>query len=552
MTDLPNFTSARLHTIDLAIVVGYLVLVLGIGLYNARSQKNLGEYFLAGRELRWLVLGLSLLAALNSGLDYLMQPSAMIQYGATILVANLSWLVLLPYVFWVTLPLYRSLGVVSAYDYLERRFDVRVRTLAAGIFVLWRLGWMATALYVPALVINSASGGQVSISLVIVIVGAVITLFTLLGGIRAVIWNEVLQCVVMFLGLGATVIIALQQVGGGFGTVIQNLGAVGDPARLRPPAAMAESPWAYLTIPMTVGGMFIAILVSRLTTYTCDQVMVQRFQTSLTLGDARRGMILTAIGDVIWMLVLGLVGLALFAFFRAKFGGLPPWAAEHPDRLFPFFIVEVFPVGLTGLILAAIMAASIASIGCALNSITSVVAIDFIDRLFTNRARASLEPQAQLERTQVRVSRFITLVVGVVGVLIALQVNRLGSLIEISNKLINSFSGPMLGIYLLGMFTRSATWVGALLGGAVGTLVTIYFAFQREINALLNSAFALGLEPDAVVSFLWPSPLGLMATLVVGYAASWATQAARQKAGEDWVWSHIIRERQPELSRPQN
>jgi SSS family solute:Na+ symporter len=543
---MPEFSQSRLHWIDLLIVVGYLVAVFGIGVFHARRQKNLGEFFLAGRELRWLVLGLSLLAALNSGLDYLMQPSAMIQFGAAILTANLTWFVLLPYVFRVTLPLYRRLGVVSAYDYLERRFDLRVRTLAATIFILWRMGWMATALYVPALVVSATSGGRIPAAATIVVVGLVITSFAMLGGIRAVIWNEVLQCVIMFLGLTATVFISIRQVDGGLLTIVEQLRAVGNLTELQSPASVAAGPFSYFYIPMTAGGMFIAVLVARLTTYTCDQVMVQRFQTSLTVADARRGMVLTAIGDITWMIALGFVGLALFAFFQAHDGGLPDWAAQHPDGLFPFFITEAFPIGLTGLIIAAIMAASISSIGCAINSVTSVVAIDFIERLYQNRSEtiASLGDDDKL--SQVRASRAITAAVGLIGILIALQVSRLGSLLEISNKLINSFTGPLLGIYLLGMFTRRATWAGALIGGAVGTLVTVYFAFQAEIFSALNAFLGLRLNVDAVVSFLWPSAFGLLSTIVVGYLASLATYAARRNEAELWVWTGITGAKAPE------
>jgi SSS family transporter len=540
---MPHIPAAQLHWFDALIILGYLAVVFGIGVYHARRQKDLDEFFLAGRELRWLVLGLSLLAALNSGLDYLMQPSAMIQFGAAILAANLTWIVLLPYAFHVTLPLYRGLGVVSAYDYLERRFDVYVRTLVAGIFILWRMGWMATALYVPALVINATSGDRIPATAVIVVVGIIITSFALLGGLRAVIWNEVLQCVVMFLGLAATVIISISHIEGGLPEILSQLREVGDPTKLHPPAGAPSGFLGYFFIPMTAGGIFIAVLVARLTTYTCDQVMVQRFQSSRTERDARRGLVLTAIGDAVWMIALGFVGLTLYAFFQARDGGLPEWATTHPDRMFPYFITEAFPVGLTGLIIAAIMAASISSIGCAINSITAVISTDFIARLGQGGGVAR---NAADNKAQVRSSRLITLVVGCVGIAIAIQVNRLGSLLEISNKLINSFTGPILGVYMLGMFTRRATSSGVLFGGAVGTLVTTFFAFQTEITVAFNAAFKANLPTNAVVSFLWPSTIGLVATVLVGYLASLSTSAARRPGTERWMWVNVIDAESPE------
>src|SRR5205823_11033799 len=160
-------------------------------------------------------VGLSLLAALNSGIDYLMQPASTIRYGVILLVGTSSWLFLYPWVTKVTLPFYRRLGVFTAYEFLEARFDVRVRSLAATIFVVWRLGWMATAIYVPCLAIDAATGGRIDFRVMILVLGVLVTLYTMLGGIEAVIWNDVIQFCIMFGGLGATVWIALHHVPGG-------------------------------------------------------------------------------------------------------------------------------------------------------------------------------------------------------------------------------------------------------------------------------------------------------------------------------------------------
>src|SRR5688572_22916673 len=165
--------------------------------------------------MSWLPVGLSLMAALNSGIDYLTQPSATIQYGLVLALGVLSWVVIYPWVSIVVFPFFRRLHVYSIYEYLETRFDVKVRTLAAIIFVAWRLGWMATALYVPCLAISATSGGQIDLTLMIVIAGVLVTLYTMLGGIQAVIWNDVIQFTVMFGGLGATVWIVASTATGG-------------------------------------------------------------------------------------------------------------------------------------------------------------------------------------------------------------------------------------------------------------------------------------------------------------------------------------------------
>jgi len=138
--------NTSIHAIDAAILVAYLIMLTSVGLYFSRRQVNLDEFFRARQSMTWLPVGLSLMAALDSAIDYLMQPSSTIRYGLILLVGSSSWLLLYPWVARVTLPFYRRLNLYTTYEYLEARFDVRVRSLAAGIFIVWRLGWMATAI----------------------------------------------------------------------------------------------------------------------------------------------------------------------------------------------------------------------------------------------------------------------------------------------------------------------------------------------------------------------------------------------------------------------
>src|SRR5215467_3226832 len=204
-----------LHPLDIVIIVLYLAMLAGVGLYFSKRQKSLDEFFLARQSMTWLPVGLSLMAALDSAIDYLMQPSSTIRYGLILLIGTSSWFFLYPWVAKVTLPFYRRLNYYTAYEYLEARFDVRVRSLAAGIFIVWRLGWMATAIYVPCLAISAATGGRIPLTETVVALGAVVTLYTMLGGIQAVIWNDVIQFCIIFAGLTATVWIALSHVPGG-------------------------------------------------------------------------------------------------------------------------------------------------------------------------------------------------------------------------------------------------------------------------------------------------------------------------------------------------
>ena len=414
---MPN----SLHTLDVVILVVYLTALAAVGVVFSRRQRSFDEFFLARRSMTWFPIGLSLMAALNSGIDYLMQPSATIRYGLVLLAGTSSWLFLYPWVAAVVLPFYRRLNARTAYEFLEARFDVRVRTLAAAIFVVWRLGWMATALYVPCLAITAVTGGAASITPMIAVLGVLVTGYTVLGGIQAVIWNDVIQFFIMFGGLAATAWISLTRVPGGLAEVWAVVPLAGAARGAAPigDGSMVGAIGAFFLEPINLAAVVVAIVVGRMAGYTSDQVMVQRFQTTKSLSDARRAFIVNAAGDALWMVGLSFIGLVLLAYFRHH--TLPPEYAS--DKILPYFMSQTFPAGAVGLVVAAILAASLSSIDSAINSATSVVVVDFYNRLIAPRGRTD-------ERHQVRISRVVTAIFGGVGTVLAANVAHIGSLLR--------------------------------------------------------------------------------------------------------------------------
>jgi len=539
-------TGLSFRFLDGLIIVVYLLSLAGIGYYHSRRQKTLKDFFLAGKSMRWIPIGLSLMAALNSGIDYLMQPSGVIKFGVVLIIVNLTWLLLYPYVFYVTLPLFRRLDVYSAYEYLERRFDVGVRALAAVIFMLWRLGWMATALYVPCLAITTATGNEDYLIPSIIVLGSLVTFYTMMGGIRAVIWTDVLQFGIMFGGLAVTILVILGNVSGGFGAIADNVFTVGKstvPDPSHPGQGASGGILGYFFIPIPTIGFLLSALVTRVTTYTSDQVMVQRFQTSKTIRDARQGFVITALGDIVWMTVLIFVGVALFTYFQQT-GGMPEWLAEKEDQVFPYFMGKVFPVGLTGLVIAAIFAASLSSLDSAVNSLTSVATLDFYERLYLGRNRGDEELDPTGQRRQVFVSRIITVLIGVIGIVLSCNVSKMGTILEIANKVINGFTGPILGIFLLGMFTKRVNSKSVFFGGILGTLMSIYTIFWSSpdlVESLSLTAFFPSGEP---ISFIWPCVFGLVVALLAGYLASFVFPSGEEEAdrADKWNWFAVTRE----------
>jgi SSS family transporter len=513
-----------LHAADVLIIAAYLLALAGVGVYFSRQQTSLDGYLMAGHGMAWLPVGLSLMAALNSGIDYLTQPGATIRYGLILTVGPLSWLVVYLWVSKIAFPFYHRLQFYSAYEYLEARFDVRVRTLGALIFILWRLGWMATAMYVPSLAVHAVSGGAVDLTLMIVVLGSLVTLYVMLGGIRAVIWNDVIQFCVMFGGLSATVAIVLASVPGGLGEIWHTAAAAGKTGFWVPvtsPAAdsLGAQLQYFFSQPVTVPALMAALIVGRMAQYTSDQVMVQRLQTTRTVQDARQAFALHAGGDALWMLGLSFVGLALFAYFQHHV--LPD--GFDSDRMLPHFMAQAFPIGATGLVVAAILAASLSSIDSAMHSCSSVAVVDVYNRLLLGRDVASRTLTDDEQRHQIRASRVATLIVGALGTTLACNVAQIGNLLEIANKLINAFTGPLFGIFLLAMFSTRARSGGVLAGGAAGAVASYYVAYHSGL------------------SFLWPSTFGLAATLSVGMGATLLAPASSSEAARSLTWREVMK-----------
>jgi SSS family solute:Na+ symporter len=317
--------------------------------------------------------------------------------------------------------------------------------------------------------------------------------------VQAVIWNDVIQFCVRFGGLTAVVAIAAASVPGGLAEIWRVADAAGKTTLLAPIAGssggLLARVQAFFEQPLNIVAIMFALLVGRMAAYVGDQIMVQRLQTTKSLADARKAFVVNAAGDIIWMFALSFVGLALFAYFQLHV--LPPDFST--DKILPYFMSLTFPRGIVGLVIASIMASSLSSVDSAINSCTSVVVVDFYNRLWLRR-QTGHELSTSEQRHEVVVSRVATVAFGAVGTILATNVSRIGSLLEIANKLINAFTGPLFGIYLLAMFSRRATATPTLVAGVAGSLASYYVAYHTTIG------------------FMWPSTFGLAATLVVGGA----------------------------------
>ncbi len=491
-----------MNAVDIAIILVYLLGMTFLGIWFSGRQKSIDEFFKARRGLSWLPLGISLMAAMNSGTDYLTQPSAVMRYGfILVVIPSLLWLVLYVYVTRICVPFYTRLNFFSAYEYLENRFDGRIRTLSAVIFIFWRLCWMGTALYVPCLAIHSVSRGKIPLVGVVAVVGVTVTVFCMLGGFRAVVWTQVLQFIIMFVGLAVTVGVIMSNLSGDWRRVFADASAEGrwwfvaTPSSADPVGAW-EHLRTFFCTDITLVGLVFSSLLYRMTAYTSDQIMVQRLAAARSEREAAKSFFINASTDSAWMIVLGFIGLAMFAYVKQT--GFGNELAR--DQVFPAFIGEFFPIGLKGLVVSAILAASLSCVEGGINACAGIVISDFYKR--SSRNNQTEVHSETTQRRDVMVSRLATVALGLATTLLASNVGRQGELYVILNRVNGLFVGPIFALFCLGMFTRRANSWGVLCGGIIGPCLTFYVVFYTDI------------------SFLWTCPLGLAATFLPAYLVS--------------------------------
>jgi SSS family transporter len=505
-----------LHFLDWLVLGVYLVGVIVLGASFYKGQKTTKDFFLAGRSMSWIPVGLSVVATLFSAISYIALPAANQRFGIILVAGSLAVFACIPVVNRVFMPFYHKMQVYSAYEYLERRFDIRVRCLASGLFILWRIVWMSTAVYAPSLALWAATGGQIPLIPTIIILGLFATFYTVLGGMKAVIWTDVIQFVVLFGGMVLAIIFIVLKIPGGVGEIWQTASDAGKTAFLIdvPGVQQATTAWgkivAYFTVQdrVTLMAVIIASFVGHVGFYTVDQATVQRYFTAKSLKDAKKSFWLNSFANVSLHFGLAFLGLALLAYFMRHpypetIQGLP----FKSDWGYPYFAATALPVGVAGLLLAALYAATMSSVDSGINSCTTAFMVDFWRRFKFGEVSVDVTRESDEENAHdLHLARVLTIILGLFITFVACFVGNLGTIIEIAGKLVNGFCGPMFAIFLLGMFTKRARSLGVCFGAGGAMLIMWYFTFFST----------------AKLNFEWPSTFGLILALSLGYGLSLA------------------------------
>ena len=479
--------------LDGVVIVAYFAAMAWLGARVRRKQRNSSEYFLGRQSIPAWALAMSMFATILSTWAFLALPGKGFQ-------SNLQYLMavsMVPLAAWVSarwiVPIFRERVKLSAYQYLHDRFGVVARLYGNLAFIIVHFGKMAAVLYLLCLAIAGMTGWNIFV--LIAVIGLSSVIFSFLGGIEGVIWTEVVEGFLLLMAAIIAIGFIFAAAPGGVGAVV---GTAVDAGKFK----LVSFDFAWDRSNTIVLLFFSANYY--LQKYITDQTIVQRMLLAPSHEQAARAIwrsSLLVLG--IWMLFMS-VGVLLWAFYALQPGLLPDSVRGAPDRVFPHFIGHSLPNGVSGLLLAALIAGTMSTLSADLNSLGSVLLEDYYKRIF----RASGEVR------QLWFSRIVTLVTGIACVLLAMGFTRIQSMADATLDFVSLVGGGVLGMFLLGICTRRATAKGLYVGIACSVVFVLWAHFCGPGK---NS---LPILPRCPLHTLWVGLLGNVVVFVVGYIAS--------------------------------
>ncbi len=449
---------ARLDAIDIAILAAYCMVVIGMGVYYTRRCRTAEEFMVAGRSIPAWAAGLAIMSTYTSSISYIATPGKAYDTNWHPLIFALA---IFP-VAWLAcryaVSYYRRMKLLSVYEFLEERIGPWGRVYAALSFLLYIVGRTAVILYLVGLLLNQFLDWP--IELIIVIIGVVTIVYTLLGGMEAVIWTDVMQSVIMIGGLLFCAVSLSWRIWTGPEPLIQ---AAFDAHKF------SLGSWDLSLSSRTIWVMIIYGVTENLRNLLADQNFVQKYSSVPTEREARRSIWIGMLIYIPMTVIFLYIGTALFAFYS---GGAAGAGVSKGDEAFPYFIATQLPAGLKGLVLAAVAAAAMSTIDSALNCSATVLLVDFYKRY--------INPQVS-DRASLRCLRVTTVVWGLLGTGFAILMIRAQSALDIWWQISGIFGGGILGLFLLSLFRiRLSLWQG-LISIAVSIAVISWGTFARGL-----------------------------------------------------------------------
>ncbi|HEY6969051.1 MAG TPA: sodium:solute symporter [Candidatus Angelobacter sp.] len=481
----------RLHPVDVAIIAVYLICITLFGLRFRKSQRSLRDYFLADRNIPWWAISLSIVAAETSTLTIIGTPA--LAYGGNFGFLQLVFGYLLGRIIICILfiPQYFRGEMFTAYQLIDRRFGPILHRVTAAVFLVLRSaaeGVRVWAVSIVVLTAFEASEGLRQDVLAVAIVMALTLIYTFEGGLAAVIWTDVIQMAIYVAGTIIGFVTLTHLIPGGWQAIHATAAAAG---KLRVFDFSFNFFQTYTFWAGLMGGMFLTTA-----SHGTDQLMVQRLLAARGERESKLALLSSGVVILAQFTLFLLVGAGLWVFY-----GLHPQEAHFGtlDRAFPTFIVEHMPPGISGLLIAAILAAAMSNLSAALNSLSSTSMVDFYLRM---------RPQTS-DQKRILLSRIATVVWGIVLFGLALLSRRGGKVLEIGLSIASVAYGGLLGVFLLGVLTRRAKQTGAIIGMLCGLALNLYLWRWTKI------------------AFTWYVIMGSLTTFAIGYLASLMESDAR-------------------------
>ncbi len=468
---------------DIVVIVLYFAALAWIGFYFSRRQKNSDDYFKGGGRIPWWAAGLSLFGTALSAITFMAIPAKAFATDWSYMLFNSGIVLVAPVIMFLFIPFFRKLNITTAYQYLEVRFNSFVRVICSLAFIVFQLGRMGVVLFLPAIALNVATG--MDIFLCIALMGVSSIIYTMIGGIEAVVWTDALQVVILLGGAIFAIIFTVNAIPGGFSETVSVAAAHGKFSLGDTGFDLKDSSmWTVL----------IAACFTHLTTYGTDQSMVQRYLTTSSGAAAKKSVLTNALLTIPATLIFFFVGTALFVFYKS-FPAELSLSLPNNDAIFPSYIFSNMPAGLSGLLISGVFAAAMSTLSGSMNSAATAWVVDIRPRIVRHSGD---------KRRELRSARVTTLVMGGLSLCFAFLMAtwEITSLWDEFNKILGLILGSMGGLFLLGMITRRANAPGAIVGICVSIVVQLFVAHFQVVHLLLYTA------------------TGFVSCFVAGYVAS--------------------------------
>jgi SSS family transporter len=460
--------------IDWLILFAYLAGLLAVALRASRRDGSPSSFFLADRRMPALAVGLSVMATAFSATNYVALPSEVAAEGLYVLASLPAFVLVAPLINRVVIPFFRGMQLPTAYSFLELRFDGRVRVMATLMFLFWRWLWLSAALL--ALGAMASHLAQLPPLATIVVVGLIATAYTSWGGLRAIMWTDVLQFAVILASIALLTGAAAAQLPDGLADILTTAHRDG---RLKPaspfdPTFLSLDPTRRITLLSGLVGTMV-VFIGR---YGADQVMMQRYLAARSTAIARRGMWLNVAAALLALTLLACFGLVVHAYLAHGVATLPA-EGWKPGRMLAAVVSEL-PRGWRGLVLAGLAAATLSSVDSGINACAATILHD----LRTKPA----DVESHASAGQRRLASILCGLAIIVGAVLLAWRNQ--NLFELANRIVNALGSPLLAIMALAMFSRRANSTGMLVGGTIGLVVSLYVSWQ--FNKLALHYYAVG------------------------------------------------------------